>query len=92
VEVLRRQAKEGTAELLAAFVMDERGAIPRAGMAVLEGGEVTSGGFSPMLERAIGLAYLRSELAAPGTAITVDVRGRRKSGRVVRKPIYGRKE
>jgi aminomethyltransferase len=91
VEVLRRQAREGPAERLVAFVMEEK-AIPRAGMAVLEGGAVTSGGFSPMLDRGIGLAYVGRTLADPGTTLTVDVRGRPKTARVVKKPIYSRKE
>ena len=71
--------------------MEEK-AIPRGGMRIEEGGEVTSGGFSPMLEQGIGLAYVPSELAAPGTGLTIDLRGRPKSGRVVSKPIYSRKD
>jgi aminomethyltransferase len=91
VEVLRRQKEEGPAEKLIAFVMDEAG-IPRQGMAIEEGGEVTSGSLSPMLSQGIGLAYVRSELAAPGTPLTIDVRGRPKKARVVKKPIYKREE
>jgi aminomethyltransferase len=91
VEILRRERAEGPAERLVAFVMEER-AIPRTGMAVAEGGVVTSGGFSPLLEQGIGLAYVASALAQPGTALTIDVRGRARRARVVRKPIYQRKE
>jgi glycine cleavage system T protein (aminomethyltransferase) len=91
VEVLRRLQEEGPAERLAAFVMEEK-AIPRAGMAVLEGGLVTSGGFSPLLEQGIGMGYLPAALAEPGTRITVDVRGKPRAARVVKKPIYVRKE
>ena len=87
VEVLRRQKEEGVAEKLVAFVMEDPG-IPRAGMPVEEGGEVTSGSLSPMLDRGIGLAYVASELAAPETRITIDLRGRPRGARVVRKPIY----
>jgi aminomethyltransferase len=91
VEVLRRQKEEGTAEKLAAFVMEER-AIPRHGMAIVEGGEVTSGSLSPMLEIGIGLGYVPAELAAPETRLRIDVRGRPKAARVVKKPIYRREE
>ncbi len=91
VDVLRRQREEGPPECLVAFVMEEK-AIPRGGMRIEEGGEVTSGGFSPMLEQGIGLAYVPTELAAPGTGLTIDLRGRPKSGRVVAKPIYSRKD
>ena len=83
-----RQVKEaGSARKLVPFVMNER-AVPRAGMAVAEGGEVTSGTWSPMLEQGIGLAYVDSARAAAGREITVDVRGRERGARVVKKPIY----
>jgi aminomethyltransferase len=91
VDVLRREKAEGPAEKLVAFVMEER-AIPRQGMRVEEGGEVTSGSLSPMLDEGIGLAYVRAELAEPDTALTIDVRGRPKAARVVEKPIYRREE
>jgi len=91
VDVLRRQKEEGPAEKLVAFVMEEK-AIPRQGMRVAEGGEVTSGSLSPMLDVGIGLAYVRAELAEPQTKLSIDVRGRPKAARVVRKPIYRREE
>jgi aminomethyltransferase len=91
VEELRRQKNDGPAEKLVAFVMDEK-AIPRHGMAIAEGGEVTSGSLSPMLGIGIGMGYVRSELADPDTKLNVDVRGRSKPAHVVRKPIYRREE
>ncbi len=91
VDVLRRQKEEGTAEKLVAFVMAD-GGIPRAGMPIAEGGEVTSGTLSPMLNRGIGLAYVDSTLVSPGTRITVDVRGRPRPAEVVKKPIYKRED
>jgi aminomethyltransferase len=91
VDVLRRQKKEGPAEKLVAFVMEEK-AIPRHGMRVEEGGEVTSGSLSPMLDVGIGLAYVLAEHAEPGTKLSIDVRGRPKAARVVKKPIYKREE
>jgi len=89
--VLRRQKEEGTDQKLVAFVMDDKG-IPRRGMAIEEGGSVTSGSLSPMLDRGIGLAYVDSALAAPGTAVTVDLRGRPRAAHIVKKPIYKREE
>jgi aminomethyltransferase len=91
VEELRRLKTEGPERRLAAFVMEEPG-IPRQGMAIVEGGEVTSGSHSPMLERGIGMGYVRAALAQPGTDITIDVRGRRRRARIVKKPIYSREE
>ena len=91
VDVLRRQKEAGPAEKLVAFVMDETG-IPRQGMAIKEGGEVTSGSLSPMLNKGIGLGYVRAELAQPETRLTIDVRGRPKAAHVVKKPVYKREE
>jgi aminomethyltransferase len=54
-------------------------------------GEVTSGTLSPSLDRGIGLGYLRADLAAPGTVVQVDVRGRARDAEVAQKPLY-RKE
>jgi aminomethyltransferase len=91
VDLLRSQKEEGPAEKLVAFVMEER-AIPRQGMRVVEGGEVTSGTLSPMLDIGIGLGYVWAELADSGTTLSIDVRGRPKAARVVKKPIYRREE
>ena len=67
-------------------------AIPRQGMAIEGGGEVTSGSLSPMLEVGIGLGYVPAATSAPGTELVVDVRGRPRQARVVTKPIYKREE
>src|SRR5437763_1123313 len=89
VAELRRIKAEGPARRLAAFVMRER-AIPRSGMAIAEGGEVTSGSLSPMLDVGIGMGYLPAALAEPGTSVTIDVRGRSRRAEVGKKPIYKR--
>jgi aminomethyltransferase len=91
VEVLRRQKEDGPAEKLVAFVMEEPG-IPRQGMRIEEGGEVTSGTRSPTLGTSIGLAYVAAGRSEPGTEITVDVRGRPRRARIVKKPFYKREE
>jgi len=84
---LRQIKAEGPRRRLVAFVMQER-AIPREGMGIDGGGEVTSGTHSPMLDRGIGLGYVPDDNAAPGTELTIDVRGRPRRARVVKKPIY----
>jgi aminomethyltransferase len=89
VERLRRQKQTGPAEKLVAFVMDDKG-IPRQGMPIAEGGEVTSGSLSPMLVVGIGLAYVAAGRSEPGTEVTVDLRGRPRKGHIVKKPIYKR--
>jgi len=90
-EELRRIKADGPSRRLVAFVMEER-AIPRQGMTVEGGGEVTSGTHSPMLDRGIGLAYVPAALSDPGHELTIDVRGRPRRARVVPKPIYKREE
>ena len=86
---LRRVRAAGPNRRLAAFVMIDKG-IPRQGMPIAEGGEVTSGSLSPMLDVGIGMGYVQAELADPGTEITIDLRGRARRARVVKKPIYKR--
>jgi glycine cleavage system T protein (aminomethyltransferase) len=67
--------------------MEEK-AIPRQGMPVAGGGEVTSGTHSPSLDVGIGLGYVPMAQAAAGTELEVDVRGKPRRARVVEKPIY----
>jgi aminomethyltransferase len=86
-EELRRIKAEGPARKLVAFVMTEPG-IPRQGMPIAEGGEVTSGSHSPMLDKGIGMGYVDAIGSEPGTTITIDVRGRPRAAEVVKKPIY----
>jgi len=87
VDPLRRIKAEGPARRLVAFVMQDAG-IPRQGMGIAEGGEVTSGSHSPMLDRGIGMGYVAAEHAEPGSTLAIDVRGRERRAEVVKKPIY----
>ena len=87
VERLRAVKGEGPAQRLVPFVMTEK-AIPRQGMSIEGGGEVTSGSLSPMLDIGIGLGYVPSDRAKAGTRLVVDVRGRARGAEVVKKPIY----
>ena len=62
------------------FTLDGRQPV-REGALVLDGegneiGRVTSGGFSPSLERPIGMAYVATALAEPGTVVTLEQRGK----------------
>jgi glycine cleavage system T protein (aminomethyltransferase) len=91
VDVLRRVKAEGPERRLVPFVMEEK-AIPRQGMPIDGGGEVTSGSHSPMLEVGIGMGYVPSAQAQSGTELTIDVRGRPRRARVVKKPIYKRED
>ena len=91
VEALRRIKEEGPARKLVPFVMEEQ-AIPRQGMPIEGGGEVTSGTHSPMLDVGIGMGYVPTASARARTpSSSIDVRGKPRRARVVKKPIY-RKE
>jgi aminomethyltransferase len=49
---------------------------------------VTSGSFSPCLERGIGMAYVSADRAQPGTRLQIDVRGTVREAVVETKPLY----
>ena len=93
MDVLRRQKAEGTAEKLVGFEMIDR-AIARHGHDVYLGGVkagvVTSGTQTPYLKKAIGMAYLPTDRAVPGTEFEIDIRGRRARAAVVPMPFYKR--
>jgi aminomethyltransferase len=55
-------------------------------------GEVTSGTFSPTLERPIAMAYVDRAHAEPNTELMVDIRGRSEPARVVKLPFYRRQK
>jgi len=90
LEVLRRVKEQGPVRKLVPFVMEER-AVPRQSMPIEGGGEVTSGTHSPMLDVGIGMGYVPRESAQPDSELVIDVRGKPRRARVVKKPIY-RKE
>jgi aminomethyltransferase len=94
-DVLRRTREQGPARRLVAFRMLER-AIPRAGCEIVGAdgaivGHVTSGTMSPSLGLGIGMGYVPTALAEPGTAIVIDVRGRLYGAEIAKMPLY-RKE
>ncbi len=88
---LEEARAKGTSVRLAGLEVTEPGAIPRHGSPVLAGGAsvavATSGGLSPGLGHGIALAYLPRELAAVGTELAVEVRGRAVPARVVALPF-----
>ena len=68
----------------------------RQGYALFAGeqqvGEITSGAFSPTLEKPIALAYVAPEFTKAGTHLEVEIRGRRETAVVVKLPFYRRKK
>jgi aminomethyltransferase len=92
---LAAQRAAGAPRKLVGFEVQGRG-IARQGHAVLspEGGgpvgAVTSGTWSPTFEKALGMAYVPVALSAPGTALSIDVRGKALPAVVVDLPFYRR--
>jgi len=68
--------------------------IAREGTQVLAGqvdiGEVTSGTFSPTLEKSIAMAYIARDAAIVGANVAVDVRGQCETATIVALPFYRR--
>jgi aminomethyltransferase len=89
VERLRAVKADGPAQKLVPFVMTDK-AIPRQGMRIVGGGEVTSGTMSPTLEVGIGMAYVPAASAKSGTELVIDVRGKERRGVVEKKPLYNK--
>jgi aminomethyltransferase len=92
-DACRRVREQGPAEILRPFVIRGTG-IPRQGNPILSGDEqvgvVTSGTLSPCLEVGIGMGYVRSDLAEPGTEVQIDVRGKRRPADVRKAPLYSK--
>ncbi|MGE0705239.1 MAG: glycine cleavage system aminomethyltransferase GcvT [Vicinamibacterales bacterium] len=92
-DALRAQKASGVGRKLVGFEVVDRG-IARHGHDVYTGGSkvgvVTSGTQTPFVKKAIGMAYVLPAHAAPGTALEIDIRGRRVAAVVVRMPFYSR--
>jgi aminomethyltransferase len=93
-DCLLLQKEKGPGRKLVGFEMEERG-IARHGYSVIgeDGGkigEVTSGTFSPTLNRPIGMAFVPPSRKEPGAEIRVEIRGNPARARVVKMPFYKR--
>jgi len=77
----------GPRERLVAFTLQGAG-IARAGNPIAGGGVVTSGTYSPCLQRGIGMGYVPVDSAAPDTELEIDVRGTARPAVVRAKPLY----
>jgi aminomethyltransferase len=89
----RRDAGDAVEQVLVGLVAEGRRAA-RHGYPVMNGetkvGEVTSGALSPTLGHPIAMAYVPPALTEPGTALTVDIRGKAMPVSVVKLPFYKR--
>ncbi|MDO7852764.1 glycine cleavage system aminomethyltransferase GcvT [Hymenobacter convexus] len=90
-ENLKKQKEAGVTKKLVGFVMDGPG-IPRGHYELVDAdgqkiGDVTSGTQSPSLSKGIGLGYVKTEFAAPGTPIFVQIRGKNLPATVSKLPL-----
>jgi len=91
---LQGQREQGLTRKLVGFQLTEPG-IARHGHPVVRDGQavgvVTSGTRSPSLKTSIGLAYVPPALAAEGSALAVEIRGKPVAAVVVKTPFLSRK-
>jgi aminomethyltransferase len=92
--LLEQKAKGLTRQLVGFTLPAEQRTIARHGYAVVDGGQqvgvVTSGGPGISVPGAIGLAYVPTRLAEPGTQLSIDCRGKLATATVVAGKFYKR--
>ncbi|MBI4759297.1 MAG: glycine cleavage system aminomethyltransferase GcvT [Chloroflexi bacterium] len=90
-EALLKVKLEGPRRKLVGFEMVERG-VPRHNYELARDGKavgyVTTGMYSPTLDKNLGLGYVPVELSTLGTEIDVIVRGKPVRAKIVRTPFY----
>jgi len=91
-EALERKSKDVTLRKRVGLILDGRRAA-RQGANVLDSdsrivGQVTSGSFSPTLDKPIAMAYLEPSVAVVDTNVEVDIRGTKVSAAIVPLPFY----
>jgi len=89
-DALAKIKEDGITRKLVAFESLSK-AVPRHGYEIVKDGEVvgeiTSGNFSPMLEKGIGLGYVAKEHAAIGTEIDFRARGKDNPAKIIKPPF-----
>ena len=86
-----KEIKEGTKQILVGVIMNEKG-IPRAGHLLtnkdnIKIGQITSGTFSPTLNKGIAIAYIDSIYAKNKNEIFINIRNKKNSINIVRLPF-----
>jgi aminomethyltransferase len=93
VAPLRQIAEAGPKRKLVGLELADR-RIARHGASVLQNGkpvgEVTSGTFSPTLQKSIAMAYVDAPQAVEGVALDIDLKGTTNAARIVKLPFYKR--
>jgi aminomethyltransferase len=88
-EALLLQRRKGVKRSRIGLTLLDKG-IPRAGYEILRGlhpvGKVSSGSYSPVLERGIGIGYVENKYSRKGAILGVKIRGRLVKAEVVNMP------
>jgi dimethylglycine dehydrogenase len=91
-DALRRQREAGATQRLVPLLVDAADADAPFCASVFAGRErvglVGSAGYGHTLQKSIALAYVASELSAPGTALEVEIFGARHAAVVATEPLY----
>jgi dimethylglycine dehydrogenase len=91
-EALRREAPAGPRERFVPLIIAPGDADAAPVSIVYRHDEVvglvTSGGYGYRLRQSIALAYVRTDLAAPGTELEVEILGTRRRAVVASEPLY----
>ena len=92
-EALIREAERGVAQRVVPLTLDDESDAdaPSCAPVLLRGenvGLVTSGGWSFTLNKSVVLAYVRCDLATPGTKLEIEVFGERRTANVGREPLF----
>jgi aminomethyltransferase len=91
---LAAEHARGPSQVLVGFMITSAGIARQGDVVHAVSGEpigiVTSGTKTPMFDRALGLARVAVASSAPGTPITITVRGRQLAAEVVKSPFYSR--
>lgn len=92
-DAIQKVKQDGLKRKLVGFELDGK-AIPRHGYKIFNGnheiGMVTSGMFSPILHKPIGLGYVSNEYSKINAELNIDIRGRKMPAQVVKTPFYKR--
>ena len=90
-DAILKQKREGLTRRFVGFELAQ-GPIPRSGTDLEVGGrivgKVTSGTYSPVLNKPLGMGYVEPACAAPGTTLTMTVRNQRYAAAVVKLPFW----
>ena len=89
-EILAAQKANGVTRRLTGLTLT--GGVPRPGCKIFyegkEVGELNSATYSPTLKKGIGVGYVTPANLKPGTALEVEIRGRRVKAEVSQMPFY----